>query len=75
MKKKRIKASDLQWKGDTYICEELENCEDTMDLLEEYGTRLGDGTVSSDDIVSEDEEDNFHGFQIKKAGDVVKWDD
>lgn len=72
---KRIKASHLQWKGYTYISEELENCEDTMDLFNEYGTRLDDGTVNSDDAVDNDEADNYHGFQIKRAGEVVKWDD
>jgi hypothetical protein len=73
-KKRRIKASSLQWRGDTYICEELENCEDTMDLLEEYGTRLADGTISADDVV-DDDADNFHSFQIEHASEVVKWDD
>ncbi len=69
MKNKRIQASDLQWKGYTYIDEGLENCEDIADLYEEYGTRLNDGTVSGDDNTSDDP-DNDHGFQVKKMGDV-----
>ena len=66
--KKRIKASSLQWKGYDYICEELENCEDTADLLDEYGTRLADGTIDNDD--SSYDADDYHGLRVKSLGEL-----
>ena len=62
---KRIKAEDLQFKGYDYICEELENCDDTIDLSEEFGTRIEDGTVSADDVRSYDAD--HHHYQIKRV--------
>ncbi len=45
MKKKRIKASDLQFRGYSFVDEEYDNVYDTVDLDDEFGTRLLDGTV------------------------------
>jgi hypothetical protein len=67
MTNNRIQASDLQWKGYTYIDEGLESCGDVADLGNEYGTRLSDGTVSGDDLDYDADDANYH-FQIKKIG-------
>ncbi len=69
MKPKRIKASDLQFKGYNFHEEMYENTDDTVDLDNEYGTRLKDGTVTNDDIESYDADDHY-GLQIINPDDI-----
>jgi hypothetical protein len=72
MKIKRIKAEDLQWKNYDIWQEEYSNTRDVEDLLDEYGTRLSDGTIDPNDSKEIDARHEGHHFQIKKNPNTNK---